>query len=394
MRVVERVQVKYSKELSRLCHLAKNLYNFANWEVRQFLFHLGEFVNYYDLEVMLKGSPAYKSLPAQTSQQTLRLVARNWKAFFRAMKSWKQDPSKFTGRPRPPGYKKKDGESIAIFTNQNTRIRDGKIHFPRKCNLPLLKTRVTNYQQVRVLPRGNVYIIEIVYEREEVDLKLNGKNVLGIDIGLANLVTTANNVGLQPIIVKGGVVKSTNQFYNKERARLTSIRDKQKYSFQTRKLQRLNIKRRNKMGDTFHKVSRYLVNYCVENDIGRIVIGYNAGWKQNSNLGRRNNQNFVNVPFYQLVQNIEYKAKLVGIEVTLQDESYTSKCSFLDNEDVGKHSKYLGRRVRRGLFRSRNGTLINADVNAACNIIRKAFPETLWVDGIEGVGLHPVSVVT
>jgi putative transposase len=394
MRVVERVQVKASRELSVLCHKAKNLYNLANWYARQDLFHLGNVLSYHDLDFILKHHEAYKRLPAQTSQQVLKLVARNWKSFFRSTREWKGNPRKFLGRPRPPGYKKKDGECVTIFTNQNTRIRDGYIHFPRKANLPPVKTRVTRYNQVRILPRGNIYIIEIVYEREEIDLKLDNDRVVGIDLGLNNLVTVANNAGLPPLVVKGGVAKSTNQYYNKERARLTSIRDKQGYAFQTRRLQRLTTRRYNKLNDTFHKVSRYLVNYCIENDVGKIVIGYNAGWKQRVNLGKRNNQNFVGVPFHQLVRKIQYKARLVGIEVTLQDESYTSKCSFLDDEEVKKHARYVGRRVKRGLFRSKNGTLINADVNAACNIIRKAVPEARWVDGIEGVGLHPVFVVT
>jgi putative transposase len=393
MRLVERVQVRPSSELSRLCHLTKNLYNLANWYARQDLFHLGNYLSYYDLDFILKGHPAYKALPAQTNQQVLLLVARNWKAFFRAMRSWKENPRKFLGRPRPPGYKRKDGECVATFTNQNTRIRDGKIHFPRKANLPPMETRITEYQQVRVLPRGNIYIIEIVYEREEEDLNLDKTRIVGIDLGLTNLVTTANNVGLQPIIVKGGVVKSVNQFYNKQKAKFTSMKDKQGHAFQTRRIQRLRLKRSNKLSDIFHKVSRYIVNYCIENNVGMVVIGYNPKWKQRSNLGKKNNQNFVQVPFHSLIQKIHYKARLVGIEVNLQEESYTSKCSFLDGEKIGKHSKYAGKRVKRGLFRSRKGVLINADVNAACNIIRKVVPDA-FADGIEGIGLHPTPVVT
>ena len=382
----ERVQLKYSRVLSRLCHLAKNLYNTANWNFRQFYFNLDEYLSYYDLDFMLKSEKCYKALPAQTSQQILRLVIKNWKSYFRALVGYRKEPSKFPGCPRMPRYKSKNGESICIFTNQNTRIKNGRIHFPSSCNLEPIKTRVNEYRQVRILPRGRTYVAEIIYNKEEIDLQLNKNNILGIDLGINNLLTTANNIGLSPLIVKGKVVKSINQYYNKQRAKYQS---KTKLQRETRYLEKLTLKRENKIRDYFHKASRKIIEYCIENDIGMIIIGYNEKWKQKCRMGRRNNQNFVQVPFHKIVQMIEYKAMLVGVEVIKTEESYTSKCSALDLETIEKSEQYLGKRIKRGLFRSGKGVKINADVNGAFNIIRKVVPITLIGNGIEALVLKP-----
>ncbi|GAH12050.1 unnamed protein product, partial [marine sediment metagenome] len=169
-------------------------------------------------------------------------------------------------------------------------------------------------------------------------------------------------------IIKGGIAKSTNQFYNKQLARYKSVKDKGGISFETRRIQKLTKKRNNKINDQFHKISRKILNYCVDNNLGTIIIGYNRSWKQKVNMGRRNNQKFVQLPYFKLIFQIQYKSKLVGIEVILEKESYTSKCSFLDNESIQKHKNYAGKRINRGLFRSRKGIVLNADVNAGYNI--------------------------
>src|SRR5271157_1875457 len=211
MELAEQIQVRWTPELAALCHAAKNLYNLGNFYVRQFYFNLGECVNYYDLQFMLRNCAGYKALPAQTSQQVLRLVFQNWRAYFAVLSEYKVDPGKFRARPRPPGYKAKDGECVAIFTNQNTRVKGSFIHFPKSCHLPPLKVRVLHYQQVRVVPHGIYYTIEIVYLLVEEDLHLDKERAVGIDLGLNNLVTMVNNAGLAPCIVKGGVAKSANQ---------------------------------------------------------------------------------------------------------------------------------------------------------------------------------------
>ena len=391
MQLVERIWLKPTKELSSLCHKAKNLYNQANYHVRQFYFTLEEYINYYDLQVILKKQECYKVLPAQTSQQILDLVSKNWKSFFQALKEYRINPSKFQGRPKLPKYKEKDGESIVIFTNQNTRIKEQYIHFPKLCNLQPIKTRLTQYQQIRIIPQPYGYMCEIVYNYHETDLHLNPDHVVGIDLGLENLITLVNNIGIAPIIIKGGMLKSVNQFYNKINAQLQSVKDQQGYTFVTKKQRKLLEHRNHKIHDIFHKVSRKVIEYCKENDCGTIVIGYNEGWKQEINIGKRNNQNFVQISYLKLIRMIQYKAKMVGINVIVNEESYTSKCSFLDNETIEKHEIYAGKRIKRGLFRTSSGQVINADVNAGYNIIKKAIP-TAYAYGIEDVVLRPISV--
>ncbi len=387
IQLTEQIQHKRTPELARLCHLAKNLYNLANFHYRQFFFKLEEFLSYYDLQVILKDHETYKALPAQTSQQILRLVIQNWKSYWRALKEYQNDPSKFFAKPKMPNYKKINGESIVIFTNQNSRIKNGMIYFPKKTSLPPLKIRIEKYQQIRIIPKGRYYIYEIIYNREEEDLGLDKNRIISIDLGINNLLTTANNIGLHPLIVKGKVVKSINQWYNKVRGLNRSYVDSshpetKRMSIQTRK-------RNNKINDFFHKASRKLIDYCIHNNIGTIIIGYNEKWKQKSNIGKRNNQNFVSIPYYQLIRMIQYKAKFVGIDVTLTYESYTSKCSALDNELIGKHDAYMGKRIKRGLFQSSKGIKINADVNGAMNIMRKVVPTAFQGKGIEVKVLSP-----
>ena len=342
---------------------------------------------------MLKDKDVYKKLPSQTSQQILRVVDKNWKSFFNNFKKWRAQPRKYQSRPKPPKYKKKNGEFMLIFTNQQCRIKEGYLHFPEKLAISPIKTRVTNQlHQVRLVPKGLCYIVEIIYEQEINSLKVDKTRIVGIDLGLTNIVTMVNNAGIQPVIIKGGIAKSTNQFYNKKLAKYKSVKDKQGIAFETRRMHKLTQRRNNKINDQFHKISRKIINYCVDNDFGTIIIGYNRFWKQKINMGRRNNQNFVQLPYFKLISQIQYKSKLVGIDVILEKESYTSKCSFLDNESIQKHKIYAGKRINRGLFRSKKGIIINADVNAGYNIIKKVIPNAVLVDGIEGVGLYPYSI--
>ena len=390
MRLSETICINSSDQLSKLCHLAKNLYNLANWYVRQDFFKLNNFLNYYDLDYILKDKLAYRKLPSQTSQQILKLVNRNWRSYFRALEEFRANPKKFKNKPRIPRYKKKNGESIVIFTNQQCRIKEGYLRFPKKVNLKLMKTRIKEkLKEVRIIPLGIKYKIEIIYEKEEQDLGLNKNNVLSIDLGLNNLITAVNNIGLDPIIIKGKVIKSINQYYNKQLSHYRSIENKKSNFQDTKRIQKLHLKRNNKINTIFHRISRLLIDYCIENNLGTIIIGYNDGWKQNINIGKKNNQKFVQIPFLRLINQVKYKSELIGTTVITINENHTSKCSFLDNEEIRHHKKYVGKRISRGLFRTSNGTLINADVNAGYNIMKKVFPNSVKVDGIEAFGLMP-----
>lgn len=390
MRLSETLYINSSDQLSKLCHFAKNLHNLANWYVRQDFLKLNNFLNYYDLDYILKDKQAYRKLPSQTSQQILKLVNRNWRSYFRALKEYRANPKKFKNKPRIPHYKKKNGESIVIFTNQQCRIKGGYLRFPKKVNLKLMKTRIKEkLKEVRIIPLGIKYKIDIIYEIEEQDLGLNKNNILSIDLGLNNLITAVNNIGLDPIIIKGKVIKSVNQYYNKQLAYYRSIENKKSNFQDTKRIPKLHLKRNNKINTIFHRISRLLIDYCIENNLGTIIIGYNDGWKQKINLGKRNNQKFVQIPFLRLINQVKYKSELIGITVITINENHTSKCSFLDNEEIRHHKKYIGKRISRGLFRTSNGTLINADVNAGYNIMKKVFPNSVKVDGIEAFGLMP-----
>lgn len=466
MHLVERMQVKPSEELSKICHLAKDIYNKANYIMRHhfffskesdemanewlkqinnylvscphefekvvsvteaflnkikkdakengddtkkgnwgWYFHKELRVSYTKLEKMLKFSPEYKRMPAQSAQQTLKKLIANWKGYRKKTIKYYEKKKKMRAKafkkryPKPPeipGYKKKDGETIACFTNQQCDIEDGYLNFPGHTRgrkslrwLPRLKVRFRGeFSQVEIVPKGGAYIIGIVYSKQKENYGFNAERVASIDLGVRNTVSMVDNIGFAPIIVKGGVVKSINQFFNKKRAKLMSIKDKQGYKHWTVRLKKLSLDRYNKLNDIFHRLSKRIVDHCAENDIGTLVIGYNATWKQEVNMGNRNNQNFVSIPFWKLIEKIRYKAELIGIKVILIEESYTSRCSFLDRERIGWHHRYKGER-EKGLFYMSDGRIVNADVNAAYNIMRKAIPDVKFAEGIEDVVLHP-----
>ena len=395
----EHIWLTPTTTLSHLCHLSKNLYNEANYAIKQSLKTQGRWIRYTQLYHQLKHSTNYRQLPAQTAQQILRLLDKAWKSFFRVIKEWKQHPEKLKKKPRPPKYKKKNGEHLLVFTNQQCRIKNGVLLFPKNLTFDDdIATRLadtTDLREVRVLPKGVGYVCEIVYQKVIQPKATDKRRIAGIDLGVSNIITLVNNIGKKPIVVKddGRGIKSINQFYQKEKARLQSMYDKQGIQGGT-KMKRLRVKYDRKSKDYIHKLSRGIIIRCVQQRIGKLVIGYNPEWKQQVNLGKRNNQSFVLIPYMKLINLIKYKAEEQGIAVELVEENHTSKCSFLDNETIEHHEQYLGKRVRRGLFRSAQGMLINADVNGAGNIVRKCEPNAFTrvkADGVGGCfGLHPV----
>jgi putative transposase len=375
------------------------LYNEANYIIKQSLKNQGTWIRYNALYQQLKRSTNYRQLPAQTGQQILRLFDKAWKSFFRAIKEWKLHPEKFKKKPRPPKYKKKNGEHLLVFTNQQCRIKNNVLLFPKKlsfdCDIITRLADTIDLREVRVLPKGVGYVCEIVYEKV-IALKVTDKRrIAGIDLGVSNIITMVNNIGKKSIVVKddGRGIKSINQFYQKEKARLQSMYDKQGIQDGT-KMKKLRIKYERKSKDYIHKLSRSIINWCGQHNIGKLVIGYNPEWKQQVELSKRNNQTFVLIPYQKIINQLKYKAEEQGIEIELVEENHTSKCSFLDNEAIEHHEQYLGKRVRRGLFRSAQGRLINADVNGAGNIVRKCEPNAFTrvkADGVGGcvIGLHP-----
>ncbi len=403
---VERHIVVRSQAADDLCFKSKNLYNRANYLIRQKFIGTSkeaevgerehaEWLRYSEIDKIAKAEnwSEYRELPAATSQQILMILERNWKSFFNAMKVWCEKKNDFTGKPELPKYKHKTkGRNIVVFTNQQVKLRDGFIHFPGKSGLAPLKTAIEDgLQQVRIIPQCSCYVIEAVYRKEtSADDRLDSSLYLGIDLGLNNLAAlTSNQSGLRPLLINGCPLKSLNQFFNRKKAEMMSFIGGRGTSEKTEKL---TLKRNCKADDYLHKTSRFIADYAVMHRIGNIVIGHNKDWKRGINIGKKNNQSFVSVSFGKLIEQIRYKAEEVGIKVILTEESYTSKCSFFDSEEIGKHDEYKGSRIKRGLFRTGSGRLVSADVNGSANIIRKVFPDA-FADGIEGVGLRPVRVM-
>ncbi len=392
----ERIWLKSTKQLRQLCHISKNLYNEANYLVRQAYFKQKKGYQTYQFRDKLTNSSNYQQLPDNTAKKVLWHVDKAWKSFFEAHADWNVNPDKYLAQPRIPKYKFKNGQFQITFAKNQVSYANGLLLLPQNTGVQV-KPRLTSPSSllgVRIIPRGVGYILEILYAKYVPSApNYPPRHVIGIDIGLTNLITMVNNIGEPPIVIKGGVVKSINHYYNKERARLQSIYARY-YIKIGQKMKKLSEKRNRKMDNYFHEASRFIINWCVKNNIDTIVIGRNKYWKQQINLGKRINQSFVDVPFGRLIHIIQYKAQDAGIRVLLPREDYTSKCSFLDREEITKKPQYLGERSSRGLYCSKNGIMINSDVNGAYNIITKEVPNAFsqWetADGIKGVWLHPV----
>ncbi len=278
-----------------------------------------------------------------------------------------------------------------FFTKNQFKIKGDFIAFPKKSKLPPLKTKVTNIAQVRIVPQATCFVIEVVYNIEKaINENLKKEKFLALDLGLDNLATSINNVGLRPFIVNGKVLKSVNQMYNKTRAELQSYVGNRGTSNRIRELTHY---RNNFIEDKLHKVSRFIVDYAVENEMGIIAIGKNKGWKDSINIGAKNNQNFCSIPHAKLIDKIRYKAELVSIEVIVTEESYTSKIDHLSFETLGKQENYLGKRKHRGLFQSATKKLINADVSGAIGIARKVFGDSILQPIINsGLAFNPYRI--
>ena len=392
----------YYKMLCDFAHKSKNLYNHANFIVRNEFVKNDKWIRYNDLDKMLKSDlefDDYKQMPtAQSAQQTLRLLDKNWKSFFKAIKEWSKNKDTFLGKPRLPNYKPKDGKTILILTNQNVKLKENVLYFPKVFNGFMMKpvfTKLDNFnsfQQVRFLPRHKSFEVELVYNIEIPDEKFsdNGK-YLSVDIGLDNLATVTNNFGLKSFIINGKGLKSVNKYFNKELSHYRKIAKRMNNRDFTHRMSAITQKRNNKIDDYLHKASNYLANYALSVGANTIVIGNNKGWKQGSSMNKSANQSFVGIPHMRFIQMVQYKAENAGLNVVLTEESYTSGTSFLDNEMPIKGNYNKSRRVHRGLFVSNNGIKINADVNGAYQILKKVFPNA-DAEGIEGVALHPFVV--
>ncbi|MBM6874550.1 RNA-guided endonuclease InsQ/TnpB family protein [Fusobacterium mortiferum] len=373
--------------LRELCHTAKNLYNQAVYNIRQYYFDEGKYFNYVENNKLLKSSENYKTLNSNMAQQILKEVDGVFKSFFGLLKL--KSKGEYKEKVKLPKYLPKNSFTTLVVgfvrLNENTFILPysqsyKKNHKPIKINIPPLLLD-KNIKEIRIIPKFNARFFEIqyTYQVENEQRNLDKNNALAIDLGVNNLATCVTNRG-KSFIVDGKKLKSINQWFNKYNAKLQSIKDKQDYGKAlTMKQKYIWNKRNNKVNDYLSKSARIIINYCLENNIGTLVCGYNNDFQRNSDIGKRNNQNFVNIPFSKLQSKLEYLCEFYGIKYVDQEESYTSKASFFDMDIIPEYKEkdnieysFSGKRVRRGMYKTLKGYILNADVNGALNILKKS----------------------
>ena len=400
MQLTERHIIKSTEhrfaQIDELAFKSKNLYNAANYVIRQNFIYGWGYVNYNEMNRLMKFHEAYKAMPAKVSQQILMILDKNWKSFFEAVKAYKVDSSKFTGRPKLPKYKDKvKGRNILVYTIQaisSKLFKKGIIKLSATDFSIKTKVNPDRLCQVRLVPKCDSYVIEVIYDEQE-STASDDNFVASIDLGLNNLVAlTSNQPGFTPLLINGRPLKSINQFYNKRKAQLQpQLKGNRKTS---PRIQRLTRWIHQKIDNYLHHASRLIVDILRTKQIGTLVVGKNEQWKTEINLGKQTNQNFVSIPHARLIEMLEYKARLVGIKVILQEESYTSQANFLGLDLIpvyGKTEKepmFTGKRIKRGLYKTSTGQLINSDINGSYNILRKAIPNA-FSDGIVSCVVQP-----
>lgn len=391
-------QHKYYKECDQLCFLSKNLYNATLYTVRQSYFKTGEYLKYNQVnkEFTRQNQSDYRALPAKVSKWVQKLVEQDFKSFFALLK--KKQRGEYEKPVRIPKYadkgkgrKKLHYEKGAISFVKQGYVKLSQTEIEIKTRLPKEKIRY-----VEIVPDLCGFKIMIGYQKECERKEDNGRYA-SIDLGVNNLATVTSN-GMKPFIINGKPCKSMNQYANKKIAKLQSLLPQGQYS--SKQMKKIFAKRKNKMKDYFHKASNCLVNQLVSHNIPTLVLGYNKKWKQDTSMGKRNHQNFVGIPFYILKGMLLYKCQLHGITLIEQEESHTSKCSFLDQETVCHHNTYKGVRKYRGLYKSSQGQCINADINGSLNIMRKylekkvAWNNQIWLNLVEVCSMPNIQVIT
>ncbi len=388
---------------------SKNLYNAALYELRQAFIHEGKYLDYNEMDRHMQSHEAYKALPAKVSQQILMLLDKNWTAFFEAREAYEENPSTFTGRPHVPKYKHKlEGRNILVYTIQ--AISQGKKGLQRgiikPSQLPItVKTKQdpATIDQVRIVPRNGHYVVEVIYTKEPVQAKVDPSFCVGIDLGVTNLAAIASNrEGFIPRLVNGRRVKAWNQWYNKRMKQLKKRLPKEERERVTKQMERITNTRNRQIHHYLHTASKRIIDFLAKEGVGTIVIGKNPLWKQETGMGKRNNQNFVSIPHARFIDMLTYKAALVGIQVEVREESYTSQASFVDLDPIPTYTpndeeehifsgKRIGRRNR--LYRTKDGRKICADVNGAYNILRKSRPDAFAHAGAKGIAAYVVQPV-
>jgi IS605 OrfB family transposase len=383
-------QHKFWKECDYLALQSKHLYNAATYIQRQYFFETKKYYNSIDIYHQTKNLEAYRYLPTKVSKQIVRRVSEAWNSWLAALKDWSKHQGKYLGQPKMPGYKHKErGRNVVIYpidAISKPALTKGSVKLSQS-NIQL-QTKAKDVDQIRIVTKLNHYVIEVVYTVNE-SVKSTGKYSAGVDLGLNNLMAaTSNHPGVKPLLINGRPLKSINQFFNK-RVRLAQSIEA------WRQVKELNSKRDRRIDNYLHTVSRRVIDWCQLNDIGQLIISNNSGWKQDINIGKKNNQQFTKIPHAKLINLLTYKTNLAGIDVVITEESYTSKASALDGDKLPVYKEksdnkpvFSGKRIQRGLYKTSSGKTINADTNGSLNIARKVIPN--FMNGLEGLPFIPV----
>jgi putative transposase len=403
MKLVEQHIIKLAdprfQRIDEAAFASKNLWNAANYLVRRSFIFEGKYLNYIDVFHQIKSHEAYQALPRKVSNQVLIQLHHAWVSFFEAMDEWHEHPEQFTGRPSLPGYKHKTaGRNLLVYelgAIWKRELDQGVIALTELGALVCTAQSRESIEQVRVVPKGDHYIIEVVYQHEPKPASVDPDLFVAADLGVNVLAAlTSNKPGFIPRLVNGRPVKNINQFYNKQRARhQKALATASRYT--SRQLDRITTKRNRRILQYLHTASRRIIDLLVTEGIGTLIIGKNPLWKQEVEMGKRNNQGFVCIPHSRLIEMLTYKAQMVGIRVVLIEESYTSQASFLDRDPLpvydpagGEAPRFSGRRDRRW-YRASGKRLIHADVNGSYNIARKVVPTAFDCQGIGAPAVVP-----
>lgn len=393
MRQVERHWIKEGGELYSICDdltlKAKNLYNAGLYQVRQSIFNRSNskeenkppVLSWVELvsQFRKEKQPDMLALPSKVATNILKLVGSSISSYYQLMKRYHDSTnSSIVHKPILPKYlHKTKGRCVVEFTNQTISKKRGAsgelILCPKDLHL-VIPTKIQNPKCVRIVPKLGVFVIEVIYEVEENPLKHTG-NYVAIDLGVDNLASITFSNGIRPLLVKGSKIKSINQGYNRLIAKAQSNLPTNQHS--SKHIYRLWRNREKKLQSELHQITSFLSMYFDEMLIEKVFVGKNKGWKQELNLGRKTNQKFAQIPFTTFISQLTYKCRLRGIEVIEQEESYTSKASFIDQDeipiygDIKTKPSFSGDRISRGLYKTKEGFLLNADINGSYNILVK-----------------------
>lgn len=375
--------------LRMMCFFSKNLYNVTLYNIRQYYFTEKKHLRYESNYHVTKDNENYKLLQAGVSQQIMKIVDRAFQSFFALIQKARRGEYRFQDI-KLPKYRDKGSLFNLVLQSNAISIKNGfltvpmsmafkQIHGNEKIKIKVPeRVPVKKIKEIRIIPisNGKKFKIQYVYEIEEENLNLNQSETLAIDIGLENLATCISTVGTS-FLMNGRAIKSINRLWNKRRAELQSRLPKNQHTSSL--ICSLTLKRNNRINDCIKKTARYIVNHCIENNIGTIVCGYNPDFKRGINLGRKTNQQFTQINFGSLREQLENLCRRYGMNYLEQEESYTSKASFLDLDEIPKYNadnpkeyQFSGKRIKRGLYQSSDGRIVNADINGAANILRKS----------------------